>query len=100
MGSEPVVYGFLTSPEGQTLASSVIPQPSGPQVLGVTKIDPEAGRWTFTAVVANPVGGTAVSVPFTRQRLVAAVPDQGLGGARQHRQHDSGRRFDQRVGRR
>jgi Subtilase family/Peptidase inhibitor I9 len=64
-GSEPVVFGFLTSPEGQTLAGSVIPQPSGPQLIGVTKVNPEPGRWTFTAVVQNPVGGTAVSVPFT-----------------------------------
>jgi Subtilase family/Peptidase inhibitor I9 len=64
-GSEPVVFGFLTSPEGQTLAGSVIPQPSGPQLIGVTKVNPEAGRWTFTAVVENPVGGTAVSVPFS-----------------------------------
>ncbi len=64
-GSEPVVYGFLTSPEGQTLAGSVIPQPSGPQLIGVTKVNPQPGRWTFTAVVQNPVGGNAVSVPFT-----------------------------------
>jgi Subtilase family/Peptidase inhibitor I9 len=64
-GSEPVVDGLLTSPEGQTLASSIIPQQTGAQVLSATKIDPEPGRWTFTATAANPVGGTAVSVPFT-----------------------------------
>jgi hypothetical protein len=64
-GSEPIVFGYLTSPEGQTLASSIIPQPSGPQLIGVTKVNPEPGRWTFTAVVENPVGGNAVSVPFT-----------------------------------
>ena len=64
-GSEPVVYGFLTSPEGQTLAGSVIPQPSGPQLIGVTKVNPQPGRWTFTATGPSPVGGTAVSVPFT-----------------------------------
>ena len=78
-GSEPVVYGFLTSPEGQTLAGSVIPQPTGPQLIGVTKVNPQPGRWTFTAVVQNPVGGTAVSVPFTGSVSLRPFPIQVSG---------------------
>ncbi len=74
------IQGFLTSPAGQADAQQFPAQSTGGvQTMQLYQRDPLPGRWVFTLVTSNPVGGTTTSGPFTGTVSLDAAPVSSIG---------------------
>ena len=63
------VIGALVDPNGQATAADVT---GANNALQAYRVAPRAGRWRFVVFVPQPVGGNALSAPFTGHVTFAA----------------------------
>jgi hypothetical protein len=70
------LIGMLVDPTGQGTAADVT---SNNNALQAYRESPRAGRWTFVVFVQQPVGGNALSAPFTGH-VTFKAPQSSVSG--------------------
>jgi hypothetical protein len=79
------INGFLIDPHGQALAAESTARVNAAgnvdntKALQVFHLNPQAGRWRFVMDVTNPVGGNALSAPFSGH-VTFSAPSVNTGG--------------------
>jgi hypothetical protein len=70
------VIGMLVDPTGQGTAADAT---NNNNALQAYRVAPRAGRWTFVVFVPQPVGGNAMTAPFTGH-VTFAAPQSSVSG--------------------